>query len=260
MSKQPKVKITKREYDLYGYIEKIPLKGVRKVIAKHMLDAVKYAPQATVMDEADITDLYALRKKANNVLIKKGKKRTLLPYVVKAMIAALKKHPTMNANFDDKEQTLIIKKYYNIGIAVETEAGLIVPVIKIAQKKDLQQLADEIVDIATRAKERKLDLAELKGGTFTLSNQGAVGGSFVTPILNYPEVSILVLGRAYDKPMARNGKVEIRKALPLSVTFDHRVIDGAEVGHFLNDLKEYLEDLDVLKAEIPEEVDLLGSF
>lgn len=254
------IKVTKREYDLYGYIERVPLAGIRKVIAKKMLQSTQTAPQATHMDEADITDLFALREKENKILAKKGKKRTILPYVIIAIIASLKKHPSFNANFDDEKQELVIKKYYNLGIAVDTPQGLIVPVLKMAEKKNLQQIADEIVDLADKAKERKLDLAELRGGTFTLTNVGAIGGLFVTPILNYPEVAILATGRAYDKPVARNGQVEIRKVVPLSITFDHRVIDGAEAARFMNDLKGYLEDIDVLKGEIHEEAGIISPF
>ncbi len=258
--KSPAVKVTKREYDLFGYIERVPLAGIRKIIAKKMVQSVQTAPQATHMDEADITDLFALREKENKILAKQGKKRTILPYVIVAIIASLKKHPAFNGNFDDEKQELIIKKYYNIGIAVDTPQGLIVPVLKMADKKSLQQIADEIVELAEKAKARKLDLAELRGGTFTLSNAGAIGGLFVTPILNYPEVAILVTGRAYDKPVVRDGKIEVRKVVPLSITFDHRVIDGADAARFMNDLKSYLEDLDVLKGEIHEESGIISPF
>ena len=231
-----------KKYDFYGYIEHVPLKSIRKVIAEHMREAVDKAAHVTHMDEADITKLNELREKEKINAEKKGIKLTFMPYIVKACIESLKKHPYLNASLDDENKEIILKKYYNIGIAVDTENGLIVPVIKQADNKTINDISKEIFDLADKARERKLDLADLKGGTFTITNVGSIGGLYATPIVNYPEVAILGLGRMYDKPVVINGKIEIRKVLPFSLSFDHRVLDGAEAARFANDMKKVLEE------------------
>ena len=240
------------EKDQYGNIEKIPVKGVRKKIFKHMIEATHQSAAVTHMDEADVTELDALIKKEKEKYKKKGIKVTMMPYLVKAIVATLKKNPYFNAHVDDTSENILLKKYYNIGVAVNTEAGLIVPVVKDADKKSIEEIAHEIFDLAARCNDRKVKLDELKGGTFTISNVGAIGGIFVTPILNYPEISILATGRTKERPVVVKGEIVIRKMLPLSLTFDHRVIDGAEAAKFCNELKEYLESTEVLLAEINE--------
>lgn len=245
---QAAVKI-ERKYDMYGYIEHVPLKGVRKATARSMVKSQRTAPHVTHMDEADVTELDAIREKERPVAEKRGIKLTYLPFVIKAVVAALKAHPYMNAALDDEHEEIILKKYYNIGVAVDTPDGLIVPVLKEASEKTILGMAKEMQDLAQAARDRKLDLADLKGGTFTITNVGALGGLFATPIINWPEAAILATGKVHEKPVARDKKIVVRKIMPLSMSFDHRVADGAEAARFVNTIKEYLEDPELLLVE-----------
>src|SRR4030043_1764098 len=152
---------------------------------------------------------------------------SILPFIIKGVLAGLKEHPYLNATLDDENEEVILKKYYNVGIAVDTPEGLMVPVVKNAKDKSIFQLAEELTQLAEKAKNRTIDLADLKGGSFTISNYGALGGIYGTPIINHPEVAILGVGRIKDMPVVRDGKIEIGKILSLSLSFDHRVVDGA---------------------------------
>ncbi|MDP6642265.1 MAG: dihydrolipoamide acetyltransferase family protein [Candidatus Nanoarchaeia archaeon] len=239
IEEKKEIKVTKK-YDLYGYVDRIPLKGIRKTIADNMMRAVNEVAHVTSMDEIDITELSDVRKVQKEVAEKKGIKLTFLPYIIKALIHAIKSYPIVNSSIQGEE--IIIKKYYNFGIAVDTENGLIVPVVKGVDQKGILDLAKEIKELADKTKERKVDLGDLKGGTFTITNYGSIGGSYGTPIVNYPEAAILGLGRAKDIPRVVDGKIVIRKILPISVTFDHRIFDGATTSRFMNELKKYLED------------------
>ncbi len=225
-----------RKYDMYGFIERINLRGMRKTIARAMVKSKYTAPHVTVTDEAGFTRVFALKEKAKEKADQKGIHLTYLPLVIKAVVAALEEHPYLNATLDDENEEIILKKYFNIGIAVDTKDGLMVPVLKNAKEKGIFQLAEELMDLSEKARSRTIDLADLKGGTFTITNYGAVGGIFGTPIINYPEVAILGVGKIMEKPMVIEGKIEVRKMLPLSLSFDHRVVDGAEAGRFLNNL------------------------
>ncbi len=236
------VKVTKK-YDLFGYVERIPLKGVRKVIANKMVQSLQTAAHVTHMDEADVTHLAEIREKEKKLAEAKGIKLTYLPFVIKAIVKALKDHPKLNASIEDDE--VILKKYYNIGIAVDTEDGLIVPVVKGADLKNILEIAAEIVKLVEAAQSRTIDLMDLKGGTFTITNIGSLGGVFATPIINYPESAILLTGKMGDKPIVKDGRIVIRKIMPLSLSFDHRILDGAEAARFMNDVKKYLEDPDM---------------
>jgi pyruvate dehydrogenase E2 component (dihydrolipoamide acetyltransferase) len=162
--------------------------------------------------------------------------------VIKALVEALKHHPLLNAAVDEEEEEIVVKKYYNIGIAVDVPDGLIVPVIKMVDQKSLFSLAEEIKNLAMAAKERTVDLADLKGGTFSITNVGMLGGEFATPITNFPEVAILATLRIKERARAAQGKIKVSKTLPLCLSFDHRVIDGAEAARFMNDLIEFLEN------------------
>ncbi len=244
------VKIIKRDYDVYGYVEKIPLNGIRRTIASHLMDAAHKTVPVSHFDEVDVTHLFEIQQKEKEVLLKKGIHLTFLPFVIKAVIAALKLHPYLNANMDDENEEIVLKKYYNIGFAVDTQNGLMVPVLKIADKKNIDDIAAEIEQLADAARRRIIDLGDMKGGTFTITNIGTIGGIFATPVMNYPEVAILLTGKIHEKPVAINGTVAIRKIMPLSLTFDHRVTDGAEAARFMNDLKSYLEDPDKLLMEL----------
>src|SRR3989344_875875 len=233
--------IVKRKYDLYGYIDRIPLKGIRKATAEKMSQANLNVAHVTHMDEVYVDKLIQLRDKDKKEAEKKKIKLTFLPYIVKALIKALKEFPLINSSLEGNE--IIVKKYYNIGIAVDSEEGLVVPVIKIADQKDIFTIAKEIEKLANEVKSRKVNLMDLKGSTFTITNVGSIGGLFATPIVNYPETAIIALGRIYQKAAVINGNIEVKKTLPYSITFDHRVVDGAYVARFSNKFKECLENL-----------------
>ena len=248
---KPPEKVVKaaRKYDMYGYVERVPLRGMRKTIARAMVRSKYTAPHVTAMDEADITRLVALREKEKEKAAKKGIHLTYLPFVVKAVMAGLEEHPNVNATLDDENEEIILKKYFNIGVAVDTKDGLMVPVVKNVKEKSILQLADELTKLSEKARSRTIDLADLKGGTFTITNYGAVGGIYGSPIINYPEVAILGLGRIQEKPVVVEGRIEVRKMLPLSLSFDHRVVDGAEAARFLNTVIDHLEDPDLILLE-----------
>lgn len=230
------------KFDLFGWVDRVPLKGIRRATAKHMTEARSAAALVTTMDVADVTELVALREKVKqHAQEEKGVKVTYLPFIIKAVVAALKKHPFLNAELNEETQEILLKRYYNIGIAVATEEGLMVPIIKGADQKDIVALAGELAELSEQARSRRIDLADLKGGTFSITNYGVFGGTFATPIPNHPEVAILGVGRIVDTPVVRDGEVAVRKVLHLSLTFDHRVLDGAEAALFLNDLIVHLE-------------------
>ena len=238
-----------KKYDFYGYVDRIPLRGVRRSIAKAMVKSKYTAPHVTTMDEADVTDLWALRSKEKEKAEKRGIKLTILPFIMKSVIAGLVEHPYLNATLDDESEEVILKKYYNIGVAMDTPEGLMVPVVKNAKDKSIFQLAEELTQLAEKARNRTIDLADLKGGSFTISNYGAVGGLQGTPIINHPEVAILGVGKIKELPVVRDGKIEIRKIIFLSLSFDHRVVDGAEAVRFLNTVIERLEDPNLVLLE-----------
>jgi pyruvate dehydrogenase E2 component (dihydrolipoamide acetyltransferase) len=225
--------------DAFGLVEKIPFRGVRRTIAKNVMETVRHVAAVTFMQEADITELEKERAQ------EKGVKLTTLPFIIRAIIPALKAHPKFNASLNEEVGILILKRYYNIGIAVDTPEGLMVFPIKEADKKSFVELAHELEALAEKARSRTIDLSELKGSTFTITNYGAIGGSYGTPLIHYPEVVILGMGKIEDKPVVRNGQIVIRKILPLSLTFDHRVLDGAEAARFLNDV---IQNLDYKKS------------
>ncbi len=228
-----------KKYDMWGYIDHIPLKGVRKAIAKNMVD-IRRTASVTHMDMIDATKLVEAVEKEKEK--NKNVKITFLPFIIKSIVQALKEHPFVNSSLDEKSEEIVLKKYYNIGVAVDTEDGLIVPVIKGADKKNIEQIAKEIQDLAEKTKKRNVDLMDLKGGTFTITNVGSIGGIFATPVINYPEAAILALGRIHQRPVVEQGNVAIKWVLPVSLTFDHRIFDGAEAARFVNALKKYIEN------------------
>ena len=232
------IKVVKK-YDFFGYIERVPLHGIKKAVATKMTESIFTAAQLTNMNEADVTELAALREREKAGYEKEGIKLTFMPYIVKTVALCLKEHPYINASLEGEE--IVLKKYYNVGVAVDTEEGLVVPVVKAADSKDIKTIAKEIDKLANDARSRKINLMDLKGGTFTVSNLGAIGVEFFTPIINYPESAILGVGRIIEKPIVREGKIEIRKIVPLSLTYDHRIVDGAQAARFMMDLMERLE-------------------
>jgi pyruvate dehydrogenase E2 component (dihydrolipoamide acetyltransferase) len=243
--KKLEIKI-KSKYDFYGTLERIPLRGVRRATARHMRESLDKAAHVTHCDEADATKLAALRDAMKAEAEAKGIKLTYLPFIVKAVIEALKLHPPLNAMLDDEEQEIVVRKYYNIGIAVDVPDGLIVPVVKMADQKSVYAIAEEIQALAKASKERTLDLADLKGGTFSITNVGVIGGYAATPIINYPEVAILASMKIEDRARVEKGAVVVRKTIPLCLSFDHRVNDGAEAARFMKDLIRFLEEPDKL--------------
>lgn len=234
---------TSHAEDLY---ERIPLTRIRKTIAEKMSESRFTIPHTTAMDEVDITELDKFRKKYKDVLREENVHLTYLPFIIKAVISGLKQLPEFNSSLDEENEELVLKHFYNIGIATDTDRGLMVPVIKDADKKSVVDLAKDIVDLSTRAKDNKLDLDELRGGTFSITNYGSIGGHFGIPIINYPEAAILGLGRVVEKPIVKDGKIVIAKVLPLSLSYDHRTIDGASGARLLNILKELLMDPSML--------------
>jgi pyruvate dehydrogenase E2 component (dihydrolipoamide acetyltransferase) len=241
--------LVERKYDFFGYVEHVPFKGIRKTTAKNMVRSLYTATHVTHMDEADVTDLFFIREKEKADMRKKGIHLTFMPFVIKALVKALKEYPYLNATLDEEKNQIVLKKYYNIGVAVDIEGGLLVPVVKNAQLKSIADLAREIQDLAQKARERKLDVMDMKGGTFTVTNVGSIGGIFATPVINFPEVAILALGKIMDKPMVIDGKITARKIMPMSLAFDHRVLDGAEAARFTTRLIQLLEDPDGLMIE-----------
>lgn len=227
---------------MLGETERIPIKGVRKSIARNILLSLRTAASVTGMDEADVTELWELRKREQAEAGKKGTHLTFMPFFIKAVQHALKEHPMLNASVDEKAEEIVVKKYYNIGVAVDTPDGLMVSVVKNVDRKTILELAGELQALSKKARERKITLDELKGSTFTISNYGTFGGTYATPIINYPDVAILGAGKISERPWVKDGAIVIRRILPLSVTFDHRVVDGRDAALFLSKVISYLED------------------
>ncbi len=225
-----------------GETERIPIKGVRKSIARNILQTLRTAASVTGMDDADVTELWELRKREQDEAQEKGMHLTFMPFFMKAVQHALKEHPMLNASVDEKAEEIIVKKYCNIGVAVDTPDGLMVSVVKNVDRKTILELAGELQVLSKKARERKITLDELKGSSFTISNYGTFGGTYATPIINYPDVAILGAGKISERPWVKDKKIVIRKILPLSVTFDHRVVDGRDAALFLSKVIRYLED------------------
>lgn len=221
-----------------GVAERIPFRGVRRKIAQALTHSIQTAVHFTVVDEADVTALDKKRREYSNVL---GRKLSLLPFVMTAVCRALRKHPSLNANVDDPNEVIIRKSVINIGCAVDTDHGLMVPVLANADQLSIVQLSDGVANLAEQCRNRTVPRENLMGGTFTISNVGSYGGMFATPIINYPEVAILAAGRAKEKVLVKNGAFYAGIVLPLSLSCDHRVVDGAEGARFLNTVVKLLE-------------------
>jgi pyruvate dehydrogenase E2 component (dihydrolipoamide acetyltransferase) len=230
------------DFSKWGPVTKKSITPLRQVIARRMWENWNAIPHVTQFDDADFTRLNELRKQFAAAYEAKGAKLTLTPLVLQAVAATLKKHPVFNSSLDEAANEIVLKDYIHIGIAVDTEAGLIVPVIRDVDKKSALELARELESLAQKARDRKVSGDELKGGTFTISNQGAIGGAHFTPIVNKPEVAILGLGRGALKPVVRDGKIEARMMTPLGLSYDHRVIDGGSAARFIVDLVKALEE------------------
>jgi len=225
-------------FEDFGPVERVAINPVRRATARQMSLAWNLIPHVTQHDVADITDLEAFRKQQQG----RGVKLTVTAFALKAAAIALKRFPNFNASLDSSSGQLVLKRYYHLGVAVDTDNGLLVPVLRDVDRKSVPQLAEELTAVAERGRERKLDSSELKGGTFTITNLGGIGGTGFTPIVNYPEVAILGLSRGRLEPVVREGQVVPRLLLPLSLSYDHRVIDGADAARFTRLLADMLEN------------------
>jgi pyruvate dehydrogenase E2 component (dihydrolipoamide acetyltransferase) len=232
-----------------GVEERVPIRGIRRKVAEHMVKSRDSTAQVTHVDEVDMTEVVHLREKAKASADKQGIKLTYLPFIIKALVLALKKYPYLNASLDDEKQEIVLKKYYNIGIATDTDQGLVVPVVRAAEHKSITQLAEEISKLSEKARAGQLTLDEIQGSTFTVTNVGGIGGIFATPIINYPEVAILGVHKITKRPVVKDNQIVIRDMTYLSVSFDHRVLDGAMAAQFMNAIKQYLEDPKLLLIE-----------
>ena len=225
------------------------MSGIRKAIAKAMVNSVQTAPHVTLLDEIDVTKLVANRKKYKEVAAEKGVKLTYLPYVVKALTSALREFPALNTSLDDAAGEIVHKHYYNIGIATDTEKGLLVPVVKEADRKSIFTISKEINELALKARDGKLGSEDMKGASCSITNIGSAGGQWFTPVINHPEVAILGIGRISEKPIVREGEIVAAPVLALSLSFDHRIIDGATAQYALNHIKRLLNDPELLLME-----------
>ena len=235
------------EGDFPETTEKIP--AMRKAIAKAMVNSKHTAPHVTLMDEIDVQELWDHRKKFKEIAAEQGTKLTFLPYVVKALVSALKKYPALNTSFNEEAGEVVHKHYWNIGIAADTDKGLLVPVVKHADRKSIFEISDEINELAVKARDGKLTSDEMKGATCTISNIGSAGGQWFTPVINHPEVAILGIGRIAQKPIVKDGEIIAAPVLALSLSFDHRQIDGATGQNAMNHIKRLLNNPELLLME-----------
>jgi len=238
------------DFSQFGPILKKPVTQLRKVIARRMGESWDSVVRVTQFDDIDFTKLGELRKKFAPEYEKKGVKLTLTPFVLKAVAATLKAHPIFNSSLDEVANEIILKEYVHLGIAVDTDQGLMVPVIRDVDKKSMLDLAKELEALAAKARDRKISADEMKGGTFTISNQGAIGGAHFTPIVNLPEVAILGLGRGAMKAVVRDGQIVARLMTPIALSYDHRVIDGGSAARFTVDLVKAFENFDEAAVKI----------
>lgn len=240
MSAQP---VELPDFTKYGSVERVPLRSIRRKIAQNMMTSWTHIPHVTHFDEANVTDLSHLIAKHEEQFQKdRGARLTMTAFAVKAVASALKKYPQFNSSLDEAKGEIIFKNYFNIGIAVATERGLIVPVIHNADQKSLIDIARDLKDIAEKTRSGKIELDKLQGSTFTITNIGAIGGTSMVPMINYPEAGILGMARASERPIVKNGIIQIGVILPLALSFDHRLADGAEAAYFVKQIIHLLED------------------
>jgi pyruvate dehydrogenase E2 component (dihydrolipoamide acetyltransferase) len=244
--------VTERvDFSRFGSIYKRPMTPLRKVIAQRMTENWNTIPHVTQFDDIDLTNIMELRKKYVAAYEQKGAKLTVTGFVLKAVVNTLKKHPLFNSSLDEIAEEIVFKEYFHLGIAVDTEQGLIVPVLRDVDKKSLLELSRELAELAEKTRDRKIGMDQLQGGTFSISNQGAFGGSHFTPIVNKPEVAILGLGKGAMKPIVtKENKIEARLILPVTISYDHRVIDGGAAARFMVDLVAAFQNFDEAEVKI----------
>lgn len=238
------------DFSQWGTVRREPLRSIRRRVALKLVTAKILIPHVAHMDEADVTLLEDFR---NREQVRRkgqvGEHLTLLAFVIKAVTAGLKEAPAFNASLDPFAEEIIYKDYFNIGVAVDTGRGLVVPVVKNTDRKSIIQIASDIDELATKAREGKLSADELHGGNFSITNVGSLGGTNIIPAINYPEVAILGMGRAQEKPVVKEGKIVVRTMLPLTLAYDHRVADGADAARFVTELVRQLSDPHLLLLE-----------
>ncbi len=238
------------DFSKWGKVEKKKMTQLRKAISNKMVESWTTIPHITQFDNVDVTDVLALRKKHQKAYEKKKANLTLTPFIMKAVVETLKKHPIFNASMDEATEEIVYKSYFHLGIAVDTEQGLIVPVIRDVDKKSLLELSIELQDIAERTRQRKVSLEEMQGGTFTISNQGGIGGAHFTPVINKPELAILGVGRGSLQAVVQNKKIVQRMIVPLGLSYDHRLIDGANAARFITDFVQALQSFGEKQVKI----------
>jgi len=232
-----------------GEVERVPYRGIRRTIGKAMENSKYTAPHVTHHDTVVVDDLVETRARLKPKAEERGIKLTYMPFVIKAIVAALKEYPILNSQLNEADEEILVKHYHNIGIAVATDAGLMVPVVKDADEKDMLTIASDVNELASKARDRSISREEMQGGTFSITNFGAIGGEYATPIINHPETAILGLGELKQRPVVEDGEVVARWTIPISLTIDHRVIDGADAAQFANTMMEYLGNPELLLLE-----------
>jgi pyruvate dehydrogenase E2 component (dihydrolipoamide acetyltransferase) len=230
------------DFEKYGPTRRVPLKGIRKRTAEVMVRSVSTIPHVTHFDEADVTELLDVVQREKALADSRHTKLTVLSFVAKAVASCLKLHPSLNCSLDEETGELVFKEYYNIGFATDTEAGLMVPVVRDVDEKSVLQIAATLQELSAKARERSIDLEDMRGGTFTITNVGALGGKWATPIIVHPQVAILCTLRAEPKPVIKDGQIVIRTIMPMTLSFDHRVLDGADAARFMTAIIDLLED------------------
>ena len=242
INKKKNIKISNEyKHSEFGEVEIIEIPRIKRIAVPHLVNSWKNIPHVTNHEEADITEMEEFRNSLTDIYSGEKKKITPLAFIIKAIVSSLKIFPRFNSSIDDIENGKItLKKYYHIGIAVDTIHGLMVPKIRDVDKKNINQISEELKKVSEDCRNLKIDKIEFFGGSITITSLGSIGGSFFTPIINHPEVAILGIGRSFKKQVFINGKFLPRTILPLSLSYDHRIIDGAEAARFNNDLKDNL--------------------
>jgi pyruvate dehydrogenase complex dihydrolipoamide acetyltransferase long form len=230
------------DFEKYGPTKRTPLKGVRRRTAEVMVRSVSTIPHVTHFDDADVTELMAVIERERGLAESRKIRLTILAFLAKAAATALKLYPSLNSSLDEETGELVYKEYYSIGFATDTEAGLMVPVVRDVDKKSVLQIAADLQELSRKARDRSIELDDMRGGTFTITNIGSVGGKWATPIIVHPQVAILCSMRAQPQPVVRDGQVVVRTIMPLTLSFDHRVLDGAEAARFTGFIIGLLED------------------
>ena len=240
-NKKPNKSKMEFKHSEFGEVEIKEIPRVKKIAAPHLLNSWQTIPHVTHHDEADVTELEEFRASLTDINTGEKKKMSPLVFIIKSLVATMKKYPSFNSSIDEiNEGKMTLKKYFHIGIAVDTEHGLMVPKIRDVNKKNLNQISLELKEVSEKCRKLKIDKKEFFGGSITITSLGGIGGSFFTPIINYPEVAILGVGRTYYKQVLIDNEFQKRIMLPLSLSYDHRIIDGAEAARFSNELKDNL--------------------